>query len=106
MSSEVAAKVSGAIVSITAHIPEDAMSAGLLGTERVGHGVRIRDDGLIATIGYVVNEAESVWLGTRDGATVPGVVLGYDFDSGFGLVRPTLPMSGSTIEIGAAATLS
>jgi len=95
-----------ALVSIKARIPEDAMSAGLLGTERVGHGVRIRDDGLIATIGYVVNEAESVWLGTRDGATVPGVVLGYDFDSGFGLVRPTLPMSGSTIEIGAAATLS
>ena len=51
MSTEVAAKVSGAIVSITAHVPEDAMSAGLLGTERVGHGVRIREDGLIATIG-------------------------------------------------------
>ncbi len=95
-----------ALVSIKARIPEDAMSAGLLGTERIGHGVRIRDDGLIATIGYVVNEAESVWLGTRDGATVPGVVLGYDYDSGFGLVRPTLPMPGSTIEIGAAAALS
>src|SRR5690554_6944279 len=95
-----------AMVSIRTRIPADAMSAGLLGTERVGHGVRIRDDGLIATIGYVVNEAESVWLGTRDGATVPGVVLGYDYDSGFGLVRPTLPMPGSTIEIGAAAALS
>src|SRR5690606_18697541 len=95
-----------ALVSITARTAEDGMSAGRLGTERVGLGGRIRDDGLIATIGYVVNEAESVWLGTRDGATVPGVVLGYDFDSGFGLVRPTLPMSGSTIEIGAAATLS
>ena len=46
-----------ALVSITAHIPEDAMSASLLGTERSGHGVRIRDDGLIATIGYVVHEA-------------------------------------------------
>jgi hypothetical protein len=53
MSSEVVAKVGGAIVSVTAHVPEDAMSAGLLGTERVGHGVRIREDGLIATIGYV-----------------------------------------------------
>ena len=43
-----------AMVSITAHVPEDAMSAGLLGTERIGHGVRIREDGLVATIGYVV----------------------------------------------------
>lgn len=95
-----------ALVSIKARIPEDAMSAGLLGTERLGHGVRIRDDGLIATIGYVVHEAESVWLTTRHGATVPGVVLGYDFDSGFGLVRPTLPLPGGTIEIGSADTLS
>ena len=55
-----------AVVSITAHVPEDAMSAGLLGTERVGHGVRIRPDGLIATIGYVVHEAENLWIGTRE----------------------------------------
>jgi len=95
-----------AIVSIKARIPEDAMSAGLLGTERTGHGVRIRDDGLIATIGYVVNEADTIWIGSRDGTTVPGVAIGYDFESGFGLVRPTLPLPGSTIEIGSAASLS
>ncbi|HEX6992811.1 MAG TPA: S1C family serine protease [Gammaproteobacteria bacterium] len=95
-----------AIVSIKARIPEDAMSAGLLGTERSGHGVRIRDDGLIATIGYVVNEADMIWIGSRDGTTVPGVAIGYDFESGFGLVRPTLPLPGATIEIGSAASLS
>lgn len=96
----------GAIVSIKARIPEDAMSAGLLGTERVGHGVRIREDGLIATIGYVVNEAETVWIGSRDGVTVPGFVVGYDYDSGFGLVKPTLPLDGPTIEVGSAASLA
>src|SRR6185436_9147298 len=80
-----------AMVSITAHIPEDAMSAGLLGTERPGHGVRIREDGLIATIGYVVHEAEQIWIGSRS-TVVPGVVVGYDFDSGFALVKPTLPL--------------
>ena len=95
-----------AIVSIKARIPEDAMSAGLLGTERSGHGVRIRDDGLIATIGYIVNEAESIWIGSRDGTTVPGVALGYDFESGFGLVKPTLPLPGAVIEIGSSASLS
>src|SRR5499426_3019131 len=104
MSSEVAPKVSGAIVSITAHVPEDAMSAGLLGTERIGHGVRIRDDGLIATVGYVVHEAENLWIGTRD-TVVPGFVVGYDFDSGLALVKPSLPLHGPVMPLGRAAEL-
>ena len=93
------------MVSITAHVPEDAMSAGLLGTERVGHGVRIRPDGLIATIGYVVHEAENVWIGTR-AAAVPGFVVGYDFDSGFALVKPSMPLEGPTMPVGRADTLA
>jgi S1-C subfamily serine protease len=95
-----------ALVSIKAQIPEDAMSAGLLGTERSGHGVRIRDDGLIATIGYVVNEAETVWIGSREGITVPGFVVGYDYDSGFALVKPALPLEGPVIELGGADLVS
>jgi S1-C subfamily serine protease len=93
-----------AMVSITAHVPEDAMSAGLLGTERVGHGVRIRSDGLIATIGYIVHEAEQVWIGAHS-AAVPGVVVGYDFDSGFALVKPSLPLPGPPMPCGRADAL-
>ena len=94
-----------AMVSIKAHIPEDAMSASLLGTERTGHGARIREDGLIATIGYVISEAETVWIGANNGMLVPGFAVGYDFDSGFGLVRPAMPMEGPTFELGTTATL-
>jgi S1-C subfamily serine protease len=94
-----------AMVSIKTHIPEDAMSATLLGTERTGHGVRIREDGLIATIGYVINEAESVWIGSADGTIVPGFVVGYDFDSGFGLVMPTMPLHGPVMPLGSALAL-
>ena len=93
------------IVSITAHVPEDALSAGLLGTERPGHGVRIRSDGLIATIGYVVHEAEHLWIGTRD-TVVPGFVMGYDFDSGLALVKPSLPLHGPAMKLGRADTLA
>ena len=96
--------VHDAVVSIAAHVPEDAMSAGLLGTERVGHGVRIRDDGLIATIGYVVAEAEHLWIGTRN-TVVPGFVVGYDFDSGLALVKPSLPLQGRAIELCRADSL-
>jgi hypothetical protein len=94
-----------AMVSITAHVPEDAMSAGLLGTERSGHGVRIREDGLIVTIGYVVHEAESLWIGTGN-AVVPGFVVGYDFDSGLALVKPSLPLQGPLMELGRADSLN
>ena len=106
MRSDVAARtgVTDAVVSITAHVPEDAMSAGLLGTERVGHGVRIRADGLIATIGYVVHEAENLWIGARD-TVVPGFVVGYDFDSGLALIKPSLPLQGPTMPLGSSASL-
>src|SRR5687768_3431556 len=105
MTDAVSAKVPiDAIVSITAHVPEDAMSAGLLGTERTGHGVRIRSDGLIATIGYVVHEAENLWIGTRH-AVVPGFVIGYAFGSGLALVKPSLPLHGPTMALGRAEAL-
>jgi S1-C subfamily serine protease len=93
-----------AMVSVTAHVPEDAMSASLLGTERSGHGVRIRDDGLIATIGYIVHEADNLWIG-RDNAIVPGFVVGHDFDSGLALIKPSLPLRGARMEIGRADSL-
>lgn len=95
-----------AMVSIKALVPDDAMSASLLGTERTGHGARIREDGLIATIGYVVHEAETIWIGSNDGATVSGFVVGYDFESGFGLVKPSMPLSGPVVELGSTAELS
>lgn len=94
-----------AMVTIKAQVPEDAMSASLLGTERSGHGARIREDGLVATIGYVIHEAETVWIGDSAGTTVPGFVVGYDFDSGFGLVKPAMPLEGPIIELGSADPL-
>ena len=95
-----------ALVAIKAQIPDDAMSASILGTERAGHGVRIREDGLIATIGYLVHEAETVWITATGGGTVPGFVVGNDFDSGFGLVKPSMPLEGTIMELGSAAGLS
>ncbi|MGD8340298.1 MAG: S1C family serine protease [Gammaproteobacteria bacterium] len=94
-----------AMVSIKTLVPDDAMSAGLLGTERTGHGARIREDGLIVTIGYVVHEAESVWIGSSAGDMVPGFVVGYDFDSGFGLVKPSMPLTGPVAPLGSVQPL-
>ncbi|HWL82966.1 MAG TPA: S1C family serine protease [Roseomonas sp.] len=76
-----------AMVTLRARVPEDAFTAGTLGTERSGHAVLIREDGLLLTIGYLITEAEEVWLTTAEGRAVPGHVVGYDQVSGFGLVQ-------------------
>ena len=94
-----------ALVSIRAHVPEDAMSAGLLGTERAGHGIRVREDGLILTIGYVINEAEEIWIGSHDGRAVPGFIVGNDFRTGLALIRPMMPLPGGSLRIGSSSAL-
>ena len=77
-----------AVVTVHAEIPDDAFTASILGTERIGNGVAIRADGLILTIGYLITEAETIWLTASDGRVVPGHPLAYDFRTGFGLVQP------------------
>src|SRR5262245_25461156 len=76
-----------AIVGLQATIPDDAFTAGTLGTERAGSGVLIRKDGLVLTIGYLVTEAETIWLTSEGGGAVQGHVLAYDQETGFGLVQ-------------------
>ena len=76
-----------AVLGLRATIPEDAFSAGTLGTERAGSGVLIRKDGLVLTIGYLINEAETIWLTSAGGGAVPGHVLASDQETGFGLVQ-------------------
>jgi len=93
-----------AVVQLRAEIPDDAFTAGILGTERVGNGVVIRDDGLLLTIGYLVTEAEAIWLTTNNGVVVPGHPLAYDFATGFGLVQPLGRLQAPALGLGSAAT--
>ncbi len=76
------------IISVRARIPDDAFTAPILGTERSGHGVRILETGLVVTIGYVIAEAEEIWLVGANDQAVTGHVVGYDYETGFGLVQP------------------
>jgi S1-C subfamily serine protease len=76
-----------AVVGVKAIIPSDAFTAETLGTERAGNGVLIREDGLVLTIGYLITEAETVWLSYSGGRAVPGHVLAYDQETGFGVLQ-------------------
>ncbi len=89
------------LVGLRALVPGDAFTADTLGTERTGNGVLIRD-GVVLTIGYLITEAQTIWLHLADGRAVPGHVLAYDQETGFGLVQalarlelPALPIGQS-----------
>jgi len=90
----------GAVLGLRATVPQDAFTAGTLGTERAGSGVLIRSDGLVLTIGYLVTEAETIWLTSEGGGAVPGHVLAYDQESGFGLVQALGRLNMPPIELG------
>src|SRR6195256_3312428 len=92
-----------AVVQLRSEIPDDAFTASILGTDRTGNGVVIRDDGLILTIGYLITEAETIWLTANDGAVVQGYPLAYDFTSGFGLVQPLGRLAVKPLLPGSAA---
>lgn len=89
------------VVALHALVPPDAFTAQTLGVERAGNGVLI-DKGLVLTIGYLITEAETVWLHFGDGRVVQGYPLGFDQETGFGLVQalgaidiPVLPVGAS-----------
>ena len=94
-----------AVLGLKAQIPEDAFTAETLGTEREGSGVLIHENGLVLTVGYLVCEASRVWLTTARGQVVSGHLLGYDFETGFGLVQAEAPIDASPLELGHAADL-
>jgi len=88
------------VVRLASRIPDDAFTSQMLGTEREGSGVVIRDDGLIVTIGYLITEAEAIWITTHDGRVVPGHPLAYDFATGLGLVLPLGPLGLPAVPMG------
>lgn len=89
-----------AVVGLRATTPADAFTASALGTEREGSGVVIGDDGLLLTMGYLITEAETVWLTAADGKVVPGHALAFDGETGFGLVQPLGRLNLPKLELG------
>ena len=87
------------VVGLRAIIPGDAFTAETLGTERAGNGVLIRD-GVVLTIGYLITEAQTIWLHPAEGPPAPGHVLAYDQETGFGLVQALARLDLPVMSIG------
>ncbi|MBC7608230.1 MAG: serine protease [Polaromonas sp.] len=89
-------KANAAVVGVRTTAIDGARSIQTLGRERTGSGVVIDSDGLILTIGYLMLEAQQIEIITQNNKTVPATPVAYDIATGFGLLRPLLPLRGIT----------
>src|ERR1700742_1249817 len=94
------------VVKLRADIPEDAFTAGILGSQRVGNGVVIDSAGLVLTIGYLMTEATDVWLTNAQGREIAAHPLAYDQVTGFGLALPLQRLDLPPLPLGIAAALT
>lgn len=98
-SSQTAHRFYDSVVDIYAKVPPEARTANSLGQERSGTGVVI-DGGYILTIGYLVIEASEIKVGLPNGQVVPGMLVGYDHTTGFGLLKSVVPISVTSLTLG------
>ena len=95
-----------AMVSVRSKVPDDALTATALGRRTAGHGVVIRADGLVLTVGYLITEADSLWLADSEGNVFPGHVVGYDQETGLGLAQAMQRLQLPALELGDAAEIN
>jgi S1-C subfamily serine protease len=91
------------VVALRSSIPDDAFTVATLGTRREGSGVVIGEDGLVLTIGYLIVEAEAIWLTGSNGRVVPAHALAYDQETGFGLVQALGQLGLAPLDFGDSA---
>ena len=95
-----------AVVGVHTVVPSDARTAETLGTERLGSGIVIDDKGLVLTIGYLMLEAERAEIIGADGKRLMATVVGYDHNSGLGLLRAAEPLAVKPARLGDSSTLA
>ena len=94
-----------AVVRINTHITPDGRTVQGLGREREGSGILIDADGLVLTIGYLMVEAYAAEVVDHSGRTVPANVVGYDHETGFGLLRTIEPLKLKPMPLGKSAEI-
>jgi S1-C subfamily serine protease len=94
-----------AVVRIKTYINPEGRTVAGLGREREGSGIVIDSSGLVLTIGYLMVEAYAAEVVDNNGRTVAANVVGYDHESGFGLLRTMEPLKLKPMPIGKSAEI-
>jgi S1-C subfamily serine protease len=94
-----------AVVKVRALIPDTAVTAPLLGTEREGNGILIDSDGYILTIGYLILESQRIEVTDPEDKVVEATFVAYDYDTGFGLIRTDKLFGVTPLKLGESAGL-
>ncbi len=94
-----------AVVQVKTHINPDGRTVEGLGRDREGSGILIDGDGLVLTIGYLMVEAYAAEVVANNGRTVPANVVGYDHESGFGLLRTIEPLKLKPMPLGKSSEI-
>jgi S1-C subfamily serine protease len=93
------------VVRLKTFINPDGRTTQNLGREREGSGIVIDGHGLILTIGYLMVEAHSAEVVTNAGEDMPANVVGYDQQTGFGLLQAAMPLKVHPMAFGKSAEL-
>src|SRR5450432_99588 len=80
------------VVHVKTFINPDGRTTKSMGREREGSAIVIDSNGLILTIGYLMVEAHAAEVVTNDGRAVSADIVGYDFQTGLGLLKATAPL--------------
>jgi len=94
-----------AVVRVNTHITPDGRTVQGLGREREGSGILSDGDGLILTIGYLMVEAYAAEVIDNNGRTVPANIVGYDHETGFGLLRTIERLKLKPMPLGKSAEI-
>ncbi|CAB1078226.1 hypothetical protein D1AOALGA4SA_5984 [Olavius algarvensis Delta 1 endosymbiont] len=94
-----------AVVKVRAEIPDSALTAPLLGTEREGNGILIDSAGHILTIGYLILEAARIEVVDSENQVIEARFIAYDYDTGFGLIRVEKLLNVTPLKLGSTSGL-
>src|SRR5262245_49922945 len=97
--------IAAAVVRIKTFINPEGRSVATLGAEREGSGIVIGADGLILTIGYLLLEAHAAEILTNDKRSFAAEVVGYDHETGFGLLKAQAALNLRPIALGKSQAL-
>jgi S1-C subfamily serine protease len=99
-------EILSAVVRIRSVFPDNVSSAGTYGTKRTGNGVVIDAEGTILTLAFLTRDAETIEVIGPDNEPVAATLIGYDYNTGFSLLRTKKPLGIIPIKLGQSSALA